>query len=70
MKSVLNKGISKVNFDKTFDKILLDKREAFYDVFLEALEDYALAKAMKEGSNSKKISRKKVFELLDKVNEG
>jgi ribosomal protein L12E/L44/L45/RPP1/RPP2 len=70
MKTLLKNKVSEKTIEKAFEKILIEKKEVFYDVFLEALEDYALEKAMQEGSNSKKVSRKKVFEILDKANEG
>lgn len=70
MKTLLKNKISEKAIEKAFEKILIEKKEVFYDVFLEALEDHALGKAMQEGSNSKRVSRKKIFGILDKANEG
>jgi len=57
------------SMEKTFYKILKENKEVLYDVFLEVIEDYAMIKAMKEGSNSKKVSKKKIYEILNKAHE-
>ncbi len=40
------------------------------EIIEEAIEDIALAQAIEEGEHSERVSRQKVFELLDASQEG
>ncbi len=55
-------------FKQAFAELLQERRDLLYDVFTEVLEDIALANAIKEGEETKVVSRKQVFKILD--NEG
>ena len=44
---------------------LHEQRELLHDVFLEALEDFALAGAIREGQKTKRARREEVFRVLD-----
>ena len=45
-------------------EVLEERRELVLDVFEEALEDLALARAIEEGERSPLVSRDEVFKLL------
>lgn len=66
MKSVANKKHQSVLLKRTFEKILQDRRDDFYDVFAEALEDIALSKAIEEGMKTKKVQYKDVSRVLNR----
>jgi len=55
------KEIMKMALIEVFDQ----RRNVFYDVIAEALEDIALAHAIKEGETTKSISRAEVFKILE-----
>lgn len=43
---------------------LLENRELFHEIVMEALEDVGLLRAMEIGRKSKFVSREKVMEIL------
>jgi len=43
---------------------LQEQRDLLHDVVTEALEDFALAEAIREGQKTKKASRDEVFQIL------
>lgn len=46
---------------------LISNKELIYSVFYEALEDFYLSQAIREGESSGLASRKEVFDLLEAV---
>lgn len=48
-------------------EVLEERRELVLDVFEEALEDVALARAIEEGERSPLVSRDEVFKLLGRA---
>ena len=42
-----------------------EQRDLFREVVAEALEDFALAEAIEEGQQSEKVSRERVFDVLE-----
>ena len=52
-------------FKQAFAELLQERRDLLYDVFIEVLEDIALANAIKEGEETEVVSRKQVFKILD-----
>lgn len=50
--------------------IIKTKKDLFYDLIQEALEEISLANAIKEGRKNDFVSEDKIFALLDdKINE-
>jgi len=47
------------------DEALQERQDWLYDLFLEALEDFALVKAIQEGESDERVSREEVFHYLD-----
>ncbi len=43
---------------------LQEQRELFHEVFAEVLEDFALAEAIREGQQTKSVTREEVFRAL------
>jgi len=56
----------KNSLDMVFDNILKEKRDDIYKIFYEALEDYALGKAIEEGIDSGLADEKEIFRILKK----
>ncbi len=44
---------------------LHEERELFHDLFLEVLEDFALGEAIREGLETERTSRDRVFSVLE-----
>ncbi len=47
-------------------EVLEERKDIFYDLFSEVIEDIALVNAIKEGEKSKSVSRGEIFKILDK----
>jgi len=46
-------------------ELITDKRDLFYEIIMEALEEIALANAIKEGRQNDFVSEDKIFTLLE-----
>ena len=46
-------------------ELIRDKRDLFYEIVIEALEETALAAAIKEGRQNDFVSEDKIFKLLE-----
>ncbi len=46
-------------------EVLEERRDFLQEAIMEALEDFALARAIEEGRHSKTVSRAEVFSALD-----
>ncbi len=55
LKEVLNAALTET---------LQEQRELLHEVFTEALEDFALAEAIREGQKTKAAPREEVFRVL------
>ncbi len=51
-------------FKQAILELLQERRDEFYDVFLEVLEDVSMAKAIQEGEQTELTSKSEVFEAL------
>ena len=51
-------------------EVFEEKRDLFYDLVAEVLEDQALFYAIKEGETSESVSRAEVFNILGGDSEG
>jgi len=47
-------------------ELFQERRDLFYDLFEELIEDVGLANAMREGENSKTVSEQEVMRTLGK----
>lgn len=46
-------------------EVFNEKKEILYNVFYDVLEDISLCNAIKEGEKTRKVSRKKIFKILN-----
>jgi len=46
-------------------ELLEERKDYFYDLFAEVIEDAALANAIREGEDSELVDRSEIFEILD-----
>ncbi len=51
-------------FKQAMLELLTERREDFYDLFSEALEDMLMVSAIREGENSKTVSKAEVLRAL------
>ncbi|MBN1902155.1 hypothetical protein JW926_12595 [Candidatus Sumerlaeota bacterium] len=65
MKTLLNDRQLKTLLKETMAEVIEERREVFYDIFSEALEDIALLNAIKEGEKSKPVGKNKIMQILD-----
>ena len=52
-------------FKQAMIELLQERRELFYELFAEVLEDFALVNAIQEGESTESVSRDEVFQILD-----
>ena len=60
----LDEGRIKELLKEAVLEVLEERRDLIYDVLVEAMEDFALAKAIKEGESSESVTREQVFQTL------
>jgi hypothetical protein len=48
-----------------FVELLQERKDLLYNLVAEIVEDFALARAIKEGGQTPKVSREKVFRALE-----
>jgi len=64
----MNTLIDEKRMKKLFEKALVDvfelKKEFFYDVIMNVMEDIAMAKAIEEGKKSKTVPKKEIQKIL------
>jgi len=46
-------------------ELLEERKDYFYDLFAEVIEDAALANAIREGEESELVDRSEIFKILD-----
>ncbi len=52
-------------FKQAMLELMTERRDEFYDLFTEALEDILLVKAIREGEKSPTVSKVDVLRVLD-----
>lgn len=65
MELTINDEIMKDALREVLVEMILDKKEVFYEVILEALEEVALANAIAEGRQNKFVSEKDIMAILE-----
>jgi hypothetical protein len=65
MKLSIDDETTKEMLTEIMVEIIKTRKELFYDVILEALEEISLANAIKEGRQDNFVSEEKIFTLLD-----
>lgn len=61
----LSEDTLKKLFKEALTETLQEQRELLHEVFAEVLEDRALAEAIREGQQTRKIARQAIFKVLE-----
>ena len=68
MKLSIDDETTKEMLTEIMVEIIKPRKDLFYDLILEALEEISLANAIKEGRQDNFVSEEKIFALLDSEN--
>jgi hypothetical protein len=60
----LDEGRIKELLKEAVLEVLEERRDLIYDALAEAMEDFALAKAIQEGESSESVTREQIFQTL------
>jgi len=50
---------------EAFIEAIEEKRNVFYELIVDALEDIAMVRAIREGEQSKTVAKQEVFSILE-----
>ena len=65
MQTVIDEGKLKQVFKEAIIEMLEERKNLFHDIIVEAMEDIALTRAIREGESSGSISKKDIFNILE-----
>ncbi len=65
MELTLNDVKTKELLKEVIIDLIKEKRDLFYEIILEALEEVALANAIKEGRQNKFVNEDRIFAILE-----
>ena len=51
-------------FKEALAEVLEERQDLFAEIVMEALEDFALVRAIQKGENSEEVSREEVMQVL------
>jgi spore coat polysaccharide biosynthesis protein SpsF (cytidylyltransferase family) len=54
-------------FKQAFVELLQERKDLFYELVAEIIEDFALLRAIKEGEDTATVGREEVFRVLERV---
>ena len=52
-------------FKQAFVELLQERKDLFYELVTDAVEDFALLNAIKEGEDTAMVRREEVFQVLE-----
>ncbi|MFQ5717197.1 MAG: hypothetical protein ACE5GQ_08865 [Nitrospinales bacterium] len=61
----MEEGKVKEIFKQALLEVLQERKDIFYDIFSEIMEDLALAKAIKEDETAESVSKEEIFQTLE-----
>ena len=64
MNGGMTEGELKTLFKQAIAEVLEERRELFYDLFAEVIEDVGLANAIREGVSDERVDEKTILDLL------
>ena len=64
MQTVIDDSKLKQLLKEAFIEAIEEKKNIFYDLIVDAVEDIALVRAIQEGENTETVSKKEVFNIL------
>lgn len=65
MQTVMDDGRLKQIFKEALTEILEEKQNIFHDIVMDAMEDIALSRAIREGEKSGTATKKQIFDILE-----
>lgn len=66
MGKILNQNELKPLIRETLNEMIRDNKEEIREIIIEAIEDIALANAVKEGRKDEYVSEKRIMKILGK----
>ncbi len=66
MEKILSEKELKPLIKETLNEMIRDNKEEIREMISEAIEDIALANAVKEGRKNEYVSEKRIMKILDK----
>ncbi len=68
MEIILKEDQIKALLEEIFLKLLKERKEIFYEIFEDLIEEIALAKAIQEGRRNEFVEKQEVMEILKDEN--
>jgi len=65
MQTLIDDSKLKQLLKEAFIEALEEKKTIFQELIVEAMEDIALARAIKEGENTDTVSKQEIFNILE-----
>jgi len=65
--TTLNETQIKDLFKQAFEELLQERKDLFYELMVEIIEDFALLRAIKEGEDTATVARETVFQVLGRA---
>jgi spore coat polysaccharide biosynthesis protein SpsF (cytidylyltransferase family) len=65
MEALIDDNKIKNLFKQAIIEAIEEKKDVVHDLFMEAMEDIALVRAIEEGESSDNVSRDEIFDILD-----
>ena len=65
MDTSIESGKLKEVLKEALTEVIEEKKELFYDLIAEVLEDIALVRAIREGEDSGTVDREEIFDILE-----
>jgi hypothetical protein len=65
MHSPIDEGKLKELLKEALIEAIEEKRNVFYDLIFDALEDIAILRAIQEGEHTERVSKQEVFNILE-----
>ncbi len=64
MEALIDENKIKNLFKQAIIEAIEEKKDVVHDLFMEAMEDIALVRAIEEGESSDNVSRDEIFDIL------
>ena len=65
MQTLIDDGKLKQLLKEALIEAIEEKRNVFYDLIVDALEDIAMLRAIQEGEHTETVSKQEVFNILE-----
>ena len=65
MQTLIDDGKLKQLLKEALIEAIEEKRNLFYDLIVDAVEDIAIVRAIQEGENTETISKQEIFNILE-----